>query len=115
MSADLTTASAEQASPGTSRTTSNISTVFAYITDITPPEKRARQFGLIGAAFGLGFVIGPAIGGFLGQHNLRLPFWFAAGCSLINFTYGCLCAAGVAGGGKAAQVRMAHGQCARLA
>jgi MFS transporter, DHA1 family, tetracycline resistance protein len=69
-------------------TTSNISTAFAYITDITPPEKRAKQFGLIGAAFGLGFVIGPAVGGLLGQHNLRLPFWVAAGLSLANVVYG---------------------------
>ncbi|HXL23564.1 MAG TPA: TCR/Tet family MFS transporter [Candidatus Dormibacteraeota bacterium] len=69
-------------------TTSNISTAFAYITDITPPEKRAKQFGLIGAAFGLGFVIGPAIGGLLGSHNLRLPFWVAAGLSLANTLYG---------------------------
>lgn len=69
-------------------TTSNISTAFAYITDITPPEKRAKQFGLIGAAFGLGFVIGPAVGGFLGQHNLRLPFWVAAALSLTNVLYG---------------------------
>ena len=69
-------------------TTSNISTAFAYITDITPPEKRAKQFGLIGAAFGLGFVIGPAIGGYLGQHSLRLPFWVAAALSLANVLYG---------------------------
>jgi MFS transporter, DHA1 family, tetracycline resistance protein len=69
-------------------TTSNIATAFAYITDITPPEKRAKQFGLIGAAFGLGFVIGPAIGGLLGQHHLRLPFWVAAGLSLANVVYG---------------------------
>jgi MFS transporter, DHA1 family, tetracycline resistance protein len=69
-------------------TTSNISTAFAYITDITPPENRAKRFGLVGAAFGLGFVIGPAIGGFLGQHHLRLPFWVAAVLSLANVTYG---------------------------
>jgi MFS transporter, DHA1 family, tetracycline resistance protein len=69
-------------------TTSNISTAFAYITDITPPERRAKQFGLVGAAFGLGFVIGPAIGGFLGQHSLRMPFWVAAGLSLANVIYG---------------------------
>jgi DHA1 family tetracycline resistance protein-like MFS transporter len=69
-------------------TTSNISTAFAYITDITPPEKRAKQFGLIGAAFGLGFVIGPAIGGLLGSQSLRLPFWVAAGLSLANTLYG---------------------------
>jgi len=69
-------------------TTSNISTAFAYITDVTPPEKRAGQFGLLGAAFGLGFVIGPSIGGVLGEHSLRLPFWVAAGLSLANVLYG---------------------------
>lgn len=65
-------------------TTSNVATAFAYITDVTPTEKRAKQFGMIGAAFGLGFVIGPAVGGLLGTHNLRLPFWVAAGLSLAN-------------------------------
>lgn len=69
-------------------TTSNVSTAFAYVTDVTTPEKRARQFGFISAAFGLGFVIGPAVGGFLGNTNLRLPFWVAAGLSLANFLYG---------------------------
>ncbi|GAC1681817.1 MAG: TCR/Tet family MFS transporter [Candidatus Acidiferrum sp.] len=65
-------------------TTSNVATAFAYITDVTPAEKRAKQFGMIGAAFGLGFVVGPAVGGLLGTHNLRLPFWVAAGLSLAN-------------------------------
>jgi DHA1 family tetracycline resistance protein-like MFS transporter len=69
-------------------TTSNVSTAFAYITDVTPPPERAKKFGMLGAAFGLGFVIGPAVGGFLGAHNLRLPFWVAAGLSLANFLYG---------------------------
>jgi len=69
-------------------TTSNISTAFAYITDVTPAAERARKFGLLGAAFGLGFVIGPAIGGVLGVHNLRMPFWAAAALSLANFFYG---------------------------
>lgn len=69
-------------------TTSNVGTAFAYITDVTPPAERARKFGLLGAAFGLGFVIGPAIGGALGQYSLRLPFWVAAGLSLANFFYG---------------------------
>jgi DHA1 family tetracycline resistance protein-like MFS transporter len=69
-------------------TTSNISTAFAYITDITAPQERAKKFGFISAAFGLGFVIGPAIGGYLGNNNLRLPFWAAAGLSLANFLYG---------------------------
>src|SRR6202521_268898 len=53
-------------------TTSNISTAFAYVTDVTPPERRAKQFGLISAAFGLGFIIGPAVGGLLGNAHLRL-------------------------------------------
>jgi DHA1 family tetracycline resistance protein-like MFS transporter len=60
----------------------------AYIADVTPPEKRAGAFGLVGAAFGLGFIIGPALGGFLGNIDLRLPFWFAAGCSTLNWLYG---------------------------
>lgn len=69
-------------------TTSNISTAFAYVTDVTLPEKRAKQFGLISAAFGVGFIIGPAVGGFLGNSNLRFPFWAAAILSLANALYG---------------------------
>jgi len=69
-------------------TTSNVATAFAYVTDVTPPEKRAKPFGLISAAFGLGFVIGPAIGGYLGNINLRFPFWAAAALSLANALYG---------------------------
>ena len=69
-------------------TTANISTAFAYVTDVTPPERRAKQFGLISAAFGLGFIVGPAVGGLLGNVNLRLPFWIAAGLSLANALYG---------------------------
>ncbi|HET6931415.1 MAG TPA: TCR/Tet family MFS transporter [Candidatus Acidoferrum sp.] len=69
-------------------TASNVSTAFAYITDVTPAEERAKKFGLLGAAFGLGFVIGPAVGGLLGHYNLRAPFWAAAGLSLANFLYG---------------------------
>src|ERR1700737_577086 len=69
-------------------TTSNISTAFAYVTDVTPPERRAKQFGLISAAFGLGFIVGPAVGGLLGNQHLRLPFWVAAGLSLTNAIYG---------------------------
>jgi DHA1 family tetracycline resistance protein-like MFS transporter len=63
-------------------------TAGAYITDITPPEKRAAQFGMLGAAFGFGFVVGPAMGGFLGAIDLRLPFWVAAGLSFANAVYG---------------------------
>ncbi|HET9804656.1 MAG TPA: TCR/Tet family MFS transporter [Candidatus Acidoferrum sp.] len=71
-------------------TTSNVATAFAYVTDTTPPEKRAKAFGLISAAFGLGFVIGPVIGGMLGNspHHLRYPFWAAAALSLLNALYG---------------------------
>ncbi|PPD45884.1 MAG: tetracycline resistance MFS efflux pump [Methylocystis sp.] len=69
-------------------TAASISTANAYISDITPPEKRAGRFGLIGAAFGLGFILGPAIGGALGDYDLRFPFWAAAGFSLTNFLYG---------------------------
>jgi DHA1 family tetracycline resistance protein-like MFS transporter len=69
-------------------TASNVSTAFAYITDITPPAERARKFGMLGAAFGVGFVVGPAVGGLLGHYNLRAPFWAAAGLSLANFFYG---------------------------
>ena len=69
-------------------TTSNISTAFAYVTDVTKPEERAKPFGLISAAFGMGFVIGPAVGGWLGNMNLRFPFWAAAALSLGNALYG---------------------------
>jgi DHA1 family tetracycline resistance protein-like MFS transporter len=69
-------------------TASNISTAFAYITDISAPAERAKRFGMLGAAFGVGFVVGPAVGGLLGQYNLRAPFWAAAGLSIANFFYG---------------------------
>lgn len=66
----------------------SFTTANAYIADITPPEQRARNYGLIGAAFGLGFTLGPVLGGWLGEIDLRLPFWFAAGLALLNFCYG---------------------------
>ena len=66
----------------------SISTAGAYIADVTPKEKRAAAFGMIGAAFGIGFVLGPFIGGVLGHIAPRLPFWFAAGLALINASYG---------------------------
>src|SRR5947209_3364128 len=69
-------------------TASNVSTAFAYVTDVTPPEKRAKPFGYISAAFGLGFVIGPAMGGYLRNANLRAPFLAAAILSLANSLYG---------------------------
>jgi DHA1 family tetracycline resistance protein-like MFS transporter len=66
----------------------SFTTANAYIADVTAPEKRAKSFGMIGAAFGLGFVIGPLLGGWLGAIDLRLPFWFAAALALLNFLYG---------------------------
>ncbi len=71
-------------------TSASISTAFAYIADITPPERRAAVFGKIGAAFGAGFIVGPAIGGLLGGADPRLPFWVAAGLSFANTLYGLL-------------------------
>jgi len=64
------------------------SPAYAYIADVTPPEKRAQNFGIIGAAFGLGFVLVPSIGGLLGSLGPRTPFFVAAGMSLINATFG---------------------------
>jgi MFS transporter, DHA1 family, tetracycline resistance protein len=63
-------------------------TANAYIADVSPPEKRAANFGLVGAAFGIGFVIGPAVGGVLGQYGARLPFYFSAGIAFCNALYG---------------------------
>ena len=71
-------------------TAASITTAMAYIADVVVPEKRAGAFGLIGAAFGLGFIIGPAIGGLLGGMNPRLPFWVAGAVSLLNAAYGFL-------------------------
>ncbi len=66
----------------------SFTTASAYVADISKPEKRAQNFGLIGAAFGLGFIIGPVIGGVLGQFGSRVPFYAAAGLSLLNWLYG---------------------------
>jgi DHA1 family tetracycline resistance protein-like MFS transporter len=68
---------------GASFTTAN-----AYIADISTPEKRAQNFGLVGAAFGVGFILGPAMGGYLGQYGPRVPFFVAAGLTMVNFLYG---------------------------
>ncbi|HSB95962.1 MAG TPA: TCR/Tet family MFS transporter [Spongiibacteraceae bacterium] len=71
-------------------TAASISTAYAYIADVTPADKRAGAFGLLGAAFGLGFVLGPGLGGILGSIDTHLPFWVAAGLSLLNALYGWL-------------------------
>ena len=71
-------------------TSASVSTAFAYIADITPQERRASVFGKVGAAFGAGFVIGPAVGGLLGGFDPRLPFWVAAALSFANALYGLL-------------------------
>ena len=68
---------------GASFTTAN-----AYIADISTPEKRAQNFGLVGAAFGIGFILGPAMGGYLGQYGPRVPFFVAAGLTMVNVLYG---------------------------
>ena len=69
-------------------TAASISTSYAYVADVTPPEERAVRFGLLGAGFGIGFVLGPALGGLTGAIDPRLPFWIAAGLSLVNVLYG---------------------------
>jgi MFS transporter, DHA1 family, tetracycline resistance protein len=69
-------------------TSASFSTAYAYLSDVIPPEKRARSFGLVGAAFGVGFVLGPAIGGLLGGIDPRLPFWIAAAFCLANAAFG---------------------------
>lgn len=68
---------------GASFTTAN-----AYIADVSPPEERAQNFGVIGAAFGFGFILGPVIGGLLGAYGARVPFFAAAGLAMLNMLYG---------------------------
>ncbi len=69
-------------------TSSSFTTIYAYMADVTPPEGRAKAYGLIGAAFSGGFVLGPVIGGFLGEIGPRAPFWAAAAMSGLAFLYG---------------------------
>lgn len=71
-------------------TAASVSTAMAYVADVTPTERRAAGFGMMGVAFGAGFVLGPAIGGILGSVDPRLPFWAAAAASLANAAYGLL-------------------------
>ena len=69
-------------------TGASFTTGMAYIADISEPEKRAANFGVVGVAFGLGFIIGPVIGGILGKYNIQYPFLAAAGLALVNAIYG---------------------------
>ncbi len=69
-------------------TSSSFATAGAYIADVTPAERRAARFGMLGVAFGIGFIVGPAVGGLLGDVDLRAPFWAAAALSFANFAYG---------------------------
>ena len=69
-------------------TSASFSTANAYVADVTAPQERAKAFGMLGAAFGIGFLVGPAIGGALGNINLRLPFWVAAALAVCNWLYG---------------------------
>src|SRR5580692_12580584 len=67
---------------------SNLSVASAYVADITPPEQRAKRFGMMGAMFGVGFILGPVIGGLLGSIDLRMPFFAAGSLALLNLLYG---------------------------
>jgi MFS transporter, DHA1 family, tetracycline resistance protein len=66
----------------------NAAVANAYVADITPPEQRAKRFGMLGAMFGIGFILGPVVGGLLGGIDLHLPFWVAGGLALLNLAYG---------------------------
>ena len=100
-------------------TSASVSTAFAYIADVTAPEKRAAAFGKIGVAFGAGFILGPALGGLLGDVDPRLPFWAAAGLSFANTLYGLLILPEVAAEGAALglalEERQSAGRAAALA
>src|SRR5712691_3285882 len=69
-------------------TSSSYATAAAYVADVTPVERRAAAFGMVGAMWGIGFILGPAIGGVVGEFGIRLPFWVAAACSIASASCG---------------------------
>lgn len=69
-------------------TGASFNSAYAYIADVTPPERRTQDFGLLGFAFGVGFIVGPAVGGLLASYGARTPFFVAAGLALVNVAYG---------------------------
>lgn len=69
-------------------TAGNISALFGYLADSTPPEERSKYFGIVGASFGAGFIVGPAVGGLLAKVSLEAPFFLAAGITLLNMLWG---------------------------
>jgi DHA1 family tetracycline resistance protein-like MFS transporter len=66
----------------------NVTVANAYVSDITEPEDRPKRFGMLGAMFGLGFILGPTLGGLVGDADVRLPFWWAGGLAVLNWIYG---------------------------
>ena len=96
-------------------TSASVSTAFAYIADITPPERRAAVFGKVGVAFGAGFILGPAVGGLLGGMDPRLPFWVAAGLELCQYAVWPADPAGIAAAGSPLAVPLEKRQSDRRA
>ena len=93
----------------------NVTVANAYVADITPPEERGRRFGMLGAMFGVGFILGPVMGGLLGHIDLRLPFFVAGSLALLNLLYGCFVLPESLPAREPARVRLAIGQSGRLA
>ena len=96
-------------------TSASVSTAFAYIADVTAPERRAAVFGKIGVAFGAGFILGPAIGGLLGDIDPRLPFWVGGGFELCQHAVWLSDPAGIAAAGAPLAVSLEERQSDRRA